>query len=602
MNYLVVIPRFISKPGDFYFFPLGIAYVSASLKRGKRRVINLNLNQVDDSVDEAIRQAIEAHKIDVVLTGGLSGEYRPVKAIVQGAKAVKPDIVTVVGGGLVSSEPRIALEGLKADIGVIGEGEITVTQLSDALESGRNLSDINGLIYWESGALHITSPRKEISDLAKVPWPDYEGCGFSEYLDAVTKIPGNVRYVSMIASRSCPFRCTFCYHPSGSVYRQRSLDDLFREIDYMLDRFRVEYLNISDELFSTRQARVRDFCGRMKQRVDAYGFKWDIQLRVESVTSELLKLLKDSGCHIISYGIESADPTVLKSMKKDVTLEQIETALRLTHEAGILIQGNFIFGDAAETLETANSTLKWWEAHTQYGINLTPIKVFPGTPLYAYACEHGVIKDRLKYLEDGCPLINVSRMNEAELQVLNAKIKQYQKAASKPPARTSLVGVVGSGCQVSIVCSQCQMVSEHVCYPLSIKLSLGRGECPHCRQKLDLEDSVIDLVLERNFIRMLEADRKIAVWGCGDISNKLFEKSPILRGAPVYLVDNSPSRHGQTFWGHTVLPTDEISTHKVDTVVVASIRFADAIAKEIDQRFPNVERIIKFTDMSTLYQ
>jgi len=396
MNYLIIIPRFTYK-GDFYFFPLGIAYVSASLKKAGKNVVTLNLNQTDSPVSHVIHEAIKEHGIDVVLTGGLSGEYNRVKDVVLAARRVKEDIITVVGGGLVSSEPYVVMEGLCADIGVIGEGELTVCELADSLEKNLDLAGVDGLIYRKNGHPHTTRARKEISDLASIPWPDYEGLGFSTYLDTISKISGNIRYVQMIASRSCPFDCTFCYHPLGKRYRQRSLDDFFRELDFMLPRFRIEYLSISDELFSLDRNRTRDFCERMKERVERYGIGWDVQIRVDHVDKDLIDLLKYSGCHLISYGIESADNTVLKSMRKHITVEQIENALRLTREANIEIGGNFIFGDIEETWETANKTLEWWKNHREYLINLTHIRVMPGTHLYRFACEHGIIKDKLKY-------------------------------------------------------------------------------------------------------------------------------------------------------------------------------------------------------------
>lgn len=209
----------------------------------------------------------------------------------------------------------------------------------------------------------------------------------------------SINYVAacVIASRSCPFSCTFCFHPSGRKYRQRSLDNIFAEIDYLLKTTEVKQLIISDELFAVKKQRVFEFC----KRISKYKINWSLQLRVTDVNPEMLQAMKDSGCVCISYGLESADNSVLKSMEKHITIEQIETALKMTYAVNIDIQGGFIFGDIAETNETAANTLKWFDANSNYGLELNMIHIFPGTPLYNFAFEHGIIRDKVEYLKKG---------------------------------------------------------------------------------------------------------------------------------------------------------------------------------------------------------
>src|SRR5208282_5689583 len=118
---------------------------------------------------------------------------------------------------------------------------------------------------------------------------------------------------------------------------------------------------------------------------------------------ETVELLKEGNCAILGLGIESADNRILKSMKKHITIEQIEKALIILYDAKIPFSGNFIFGDLNETVETARNTLDWWEAHPQYNLNLWPVVAYPGSYLYQYACENNIIKDKIKFLKDGCP-------------------------------------------------------------------------------------------------------------------------------------------------------------------------------------------------------
>ena len=127
LKYLLVMPRLIQNPGDGYSFPLGIAYISSSLKAAGHDVVTVNLNHRDGDPADVIRSIVEEHGIHVVATGGLSFQYGTVKRVVEAAKRINRDMVTIVGGGIISGDPEPAMEALEyADFGVIGEGEETM--------------------------------------------------------------------------------------------------------------------------------------------------------------------------------------------------------------------------------------------------------------------------------------------------------------------------------------------------------------------------------------------------------------------------------------------------------------------------------------------
>ncbi|MBN1545860.1 MAG: hypothetical protein JW902_04295 [Syntrophaceae bacterium] len=154
----------------------------------------------------------------------------------------------------------------------------------------------------------------------------------------------------------------------------------------------------------------------------------------------------------MSFGLESADNRILKSMKKGTTVEQIERTLRLVYDAGISFEGAFIFCDIEETYETASNTLKWWREHSEYRITLNLITIYPGTYLYKYACERGIIKDRVKFLKLGCPQVNVSKltdrqMNELLVSFMDAPIADTKLLASQELTKIDFdsgrIGVAG---------------------------------------------------------------------------------------------------------------------------------------------------------------
>ena len=139
LNYLIVMPILTEIFEQSYTFPLGIAYVTSSLKQSGRNVIAYNLNYKTGTIRQNLEKLILEHDIDVVATGGLTAQYWQLERILRTAKEIKPSIITWVGGGIITSAPEAAMEALSiADYGMIGEGEITICELAEAMEGRRD--------------------------------------------------------------------------------------------------------------------------------------------------------------------------------------------------------------------------------------------------------------------------------------------------------------------------------------------------------------------------------------------------------------------------------------------------------------------------------
>lgn len=569
MNFLLVLGKNSAKSsGGYNVFPVGIAYVSAYLKSKGISTYTANLEFSPLDTEPALRRLIEQHSIDVVCTGGLSRDYSKVLEIIECVQRIDSRLITVVGGGIISGDALPAMKALNADFGVIGQGELTLYELACALNQGAPFNKIPGLVYRSDNGLMTTSVRTDIEDLDSLPYPDYDGFSFREYL---AQINHEVAYVT--ASRSCPFKCTFCFHPSGSRYYKRSLDSVFDEIDLLLKHYGAKSIGITDELFSPKRDRVLDFCARIKP----YNITWGVQLRVRDVDAELLAIMRDSGCTSISYGIESADDTVLKSMQKKITLQEIETALRLTHEANIDIQGGLIFGDPAETLETAENSLTWHARHPQYGLELNMINIFPGTPLYNRAVIDGVIKDRIDYLKQGCPLINVSTLSDETYRELASRVYEKNMRPKLEPVNYSLQPSNDSmAFLLSIECLKCK---THFEAP-SDALHIERVPCPKCQQrhyvdpwkKLDIDDLI---KIEASFSRS-----KIALWGAGELSIKFLDAWQENREW-LCLVDAGPSRQGLSLCGMEISPPSIIDDMNVSAVLITVPRRQSEIEAQL---------------------
>lgn len=418
-----------------YVMPMGILYVSAYVKRsGVANVHTLNLNHVEGAEYDILNSCIKDNNIDMFCIGGLSGEYSDLERIISYADKIDPDVVTVVGGGIMTADPEVTMKAMpEVDFGIIGEGEQTSVELIEAVASGGDVSAVDGLIYRDADGLKITGRREEIFDLDSLPFPDYEGFNYAEYLEKNPDLSDEGKkysQVSVIGGRSCKYNCTFCFHPSGSKYRQRSLDSIFSEIDYLVNKYNISYIALREELFATDNERVREFC----ERVEAYDFDWSIQLRIDSINRELVDMLEGTRCRYVFVGVESADDKVLKSMRKGITRVQIEDALEMLRAAGLNSRSGVIFGDTDETWESAMFTLEWFRKnYEKYRMFVDMVIAFPGSVIYKRACLSGVIPDPVQFLKDGCPIVNISRMSDAEFDALVAQVEKinYRKYTVK---------------------------------------------------------------------------------------------------------------------------------------------------------------------------
>jgi anaerobic magnesium-protoporphyrin IX monomethyl ester cyclase len=467
MKVLMVIPRYSPHWGEFYQIPLGLGYIVSALREAGHEVAGLNLNHLKGDVSALVRDKVLEFDPDVCACGALSPFLSILQEIFAATKNAKPSVINIAGGGIVSGEPEMSLRVMDIDVGVVGEGEQTTVELLDCLEKSGDLNAVEGITFInEQGETVETVARTQVRDLGEIAWPDLE------LLEMDTNISNqrphdsyffhsepnsNPRCVDMITSRSCPFSCTFCFHPVGKIYRERPLDDFFAELDNVIERYQVNMVAIIDELFSLKRRRLLEFC----ERIAPYNLQWMVQLHVSSVDDETLKAMKDAGCSYISYGIESMSLPVLYSMEKKSKPERIDAALALTQKYRIGIQGNLLFGDKAETLDTANESLHWWAHNRNYQINLTPLIVFPGSPDYYDALKDDMIDDRQTYVRDIPVEFNISQMNDTDIGMVRFMIHVFASSLLNLAPTTSFEK------------SKVQLPDRDTAYDIS-------WECPEC--------------------------------------------------------------------------------------------------------------------------
>ncbi|QEP42777.1 radical SAM protein [Ectothiorhodospiraceae bacterium BW-2] len=584
MKIVFILPKLVYSQKEFYDLPLGILYVATYLKSNGYDVSILNLNSyADRSERDVIENYLSLHEVNIMMCGGLSAAYQSIKNIFDIFKNLESSILTVLGGGIVTSDKEFICNHIKPDYAVLGEGEITSLELVHALEKGSSVAAIKGLVHKQNGSYVYNTEREANECIDQLPYPDFTLIDIEEYFrrqypSARTSFyPFDFpRAIPIITSRSCPLKCTFCFHPIGQKYRMRNLDNVFDEIDILVNKYNVNIIAVLDEMMSASKRRLIEF----SERIMKYNILWTCQLWPGSVDDKTLKFMRDSGCYEVSFGLESINDDVLKSMQKHgVTRKNIESALRCAVDNRVTIQGNFIFGDPAETYETSQETIAWWKQHPEYKINLGKISPYPGTPLYKMALEKGIVTDKLKFIRSGSPALNLSRMSDdeyrnvvAEIEKISAEARQYCKVKSvKLDKRTEHEAYI---CELE--CPNCSSVVEYGNIQVSTPRIIRLG-CRQCSLRFDFNPSSLP-----NLRRKIQQQKELLL----DVNNR-YKK--IIISPRVYedifleyfdllelnyqdmnivaIVDNNDTFHGAKYLG-------EYTIYKRDDELID--KFADA--------------------------
>lgn len=377
-------------------FPSGFAYIASSLEQAGHEVYGLNLNNIIgyqtayDMIRDNIIYALEEVKPDLVATGGICIDYKFLKDAIQIIRD-NSKVPIVLGGGIVTNDAEFVFETLKPDYAIVGEGE-------------------DGMVRLANGETDEKIIRSRALDVNSLPFPDWDCFGIKNMVDNFSDVTRVLYRYSrtypkpfiIVTARGCPFHCNFCKkHPEG--YRPRSIENIMAEIAVNYEKYKFNILIIQDELFAVNKKRMVEFCNTLIENKKTFGwdFDWMMQTHANAkLDLDTLKLAKEAGMYLFSYGLESFSPVVLRSMNKKTKPGQVVEAIKLADEAKVGFAGNILFGDPAETEDTVRETMMYY---FQYGIDpavfLTLVSPYPGSDIFDYCLEKGIITDKLDYYE-----------------------------------------------------------------------------------------------------------------------------------------------------------------------------------------------------------
>ncbi|MEK6920479.1 MAG: radical SAM protein [Nanoarchaeota archaeon] len=368
---------------------LGMAAVAAicevkghTVKVTDGEALSLNLSD--------IRDEITSFKPDFVGMPTFATNIDMCHTIARISKEINPHAKVMLGGAHTSIFAQHALSSPHVDFGIQSEAEIVFDEFLDALDQEKDFTHVKGLVYKDStGTIHVNPKQKLYPDLNQFPIPARHLFPMEKYHSSAN-LRGK-RTLNMMTSRGCPYRCTYCSSPQifGQSFRYLNTENVMKELRQLRDVYGADSIQFYDETFTVHRQRVIDLCEAMIK--ENLNMQWACFTRANLVDKELLKKMKEAGCYLIFFGLESGVQRLIQLIKKDITLEQSRNAVKLCKEAGIQAWCSFILGLPGETKEESQQTVNFaLELDPEY-VQFPIFMPWPGTAIYDIAKKHGVI-------------------------------------------------------------------------------------------------------------------------------------------------------------------------------------------------------------------
>jgi len=378
-------PEFVEKKRG-HNPPLGILYVAAHAAKHTDADIRVIDAQVEELSYDDLKAAIEREGPDIVGMTVMTFSLIDVAKTIKLVKETVPECAVIVGGPHAHMFPRETVEALGVDYVVRGEGERTFTEMLKAWGRADYVRRIPGLVFKDDGEIVDTGPPVRIDDLDALPFPKRDATPYQSYTSLLAK---RLPITTMITSRGCPYRCTFCNRPHlGKKFRPRSPRNVVDEMEECV-RMGIKEILVYDDTFTMDRQRAMEICdGIIQRKLDLY---WDIRTRVDRVDKELLEKLRDANCQRIHYGVETGTERMLRVIRKGYTLDQVRQAFRWTREVGITTLAYFMIGLPGETREEIEQTFAVAREIEPDFMLLSILCPYPNTEVFGDAAEKGLV-------------------------------------------------------------------------------------------------------------------------------------------------------------------------------------------------------------------
>ena len=393
--------------------PIGLAYVAAALREAghevtvvdgpgsaPRNYFAFNDVRVRGLTKEEIVQRIPEDSEVIGLGCMFTSNWVYVRELVKDIRAQFPHVKLIIGGEHGTGFPELSLQQAPLDAVVMGEGEEIVVSLLEYFEKSLPLDELDGVAFRTSeGALQVNPRYRRIADIDSISWPAWDLFDIKQY-NEVNQPHGSSqgRFMPMLATRGCPFQCTFCTSPNmwTTEWIPRDYKNVADEMQYYQEQYGTSDFQFEDLTAIVRKDWISGFCDEIIRRGMKITFQMPSGTRSESIDAEIARKLKAAGCHEFAFAPESGDPRILQAIKKKVKLPAMYEAARNAMQAGINVGCFFIIGFPEDTyrsvLKTYAAIIKCaWLGFTN--VNLNAYSPQPNTESFRELQASGVITE-----------------------------------------------------------------------------------------------------------------------------------------------------------------------------------------------------------------
>ncbi len=408
------------------FIPLGLAYLGAVAERDGHEV-NIIDCQAERLTYDSFRQRISNVNSDIVGVTATTLLYNSAKKLINIAKEVHPNAITMIGGSHVSFWDVNALnECPSIDVIVRREGELTFTELLQRIDAKKGFAGVLGTTFrGADGKIQINEDRPFQHDLDSLPSPAYHLLPLESYHRMGKTI------FPLVTSRGCVQWCDFCstVRMFGRGYRVRNPKKVADEMEMLYKKYGEGQFTFYDDAFTVNRQHTLQLCDEIKAR--KLNVTWDCETRVDAVDKELLERMYDAGCITVWFGVESGSEKILCQMHKKINLDQVRSAFKMTQKAGLMTIASTIIGFPGETEETAWETINFLNSLNADDIGCYVATPYPGTPMYEEVVKNGWLRvtDFNKY-DTATPTFETPYLSMEKIREI--KYKAHQKFYLRP--------------------------------------------------------------------------------------------------------------------------------------------------------------------------
>ncbi|MCK4648945.1 B12-binding domain-containing radical SAM protein [bacterium] len=368
------------------FPPLGLMYIASYLRKYSDHRVRILDAVAEDLNQTALEQAIRESKPEIIGITAHTNNLVDVLLLTGLIKKIDPKIHINIGGPHARVFPQETLQLPGVDSVIPGEGEISFFQLVEALSQKKTLREVPGLIF-KKGEKIISGKRPgSPPNLDRLPFPARGLIKSQRYYYILGR---KSTFTTMVSSRGCPYRCTFCSTPKEN-YRQHSIRSVVQEMEEC-DHLGVEEIHFVDDTFNLSPEWVISLCQEIKQR--GLRIPWSFRGRVDTLTREVLQKLKEANCIRMNLGVETSTDEGLKRLKKGLTIHQIEEVFTWTKEIGIPTVAYFLIGCPHEkSREDILHTFRFAKSLNPDFALFNILTPYPDTELYREGLEKGLFR------------------------------------------------------------------------------------------------------------------------------------------------------------------------------------------------------------------